>query len=181
MLGIDAQNMSQWKADHKRKLGSELVSHSPLIPPPNSIFPPCHAPVFAALWLSLWGLDAAACLCTISIYPVPLQIVSCCFPSTSLSPPLHNPFSDPLVTKSTIRKATSGILKGSTYASKSPTETSGIMTEATPLIWRWQPHRLSHSPSSKTHKMSENVKKKKKKKEKKIFSAHSLNQVTAIR
>lgn len=157
ILGMDAQNMSQRMADHRRRVASEMGSRSLLTPPtPFSLlvmllFFPCS--------FSL-GISCS-CLCTVCICLSIWYLYKHCL--VSLPPPLHTAFSDPLIAKLTVRKATSGFLKGSTYASKIPTESSSIMTEAFPLTWRWLPHHLSpHSPPPAGHTKSLKMSKKKK-------------------
>lgn len=63
ILGTDAQNMSQWTGDQRRRAASDVGSRSPLSPP-NSIFPPCRDLSFfpSAPLLSFWGLNASACV-----------------------------------------------------------------------------------------------------------------------
>lgn len=97
-LGTDAPDRSQWKADQRRRVASRVVTRS-FNPPPNS--PPCRAACFPVLSLSLRGLDAAACVCTVCIRLYILYLFS---PSTSLDTFLANP-------KSTVRKKHLAFLK----------------------------------------------------------------------
>lgn len=133
ILGMDAQNMSQWMADHRRRVASEVGSCS-LLTPPTPFTLLVMLPLFPCSFTFSLGIRCS-CLPVyslyLSIYLVPLQTGSCFFPSTSRSPP---PLSLTLWLQHPVRKATSGFLKGSTYASKSPTESPWIMTEAFPLI-----------------------------------------------
>ncbi len=89
ILGMVAQNMSQWMADHRRRVASEVGCCSLLTPPPNSTFPPCRAPFLFSCSFTLSSGIRCNCL---SVYGLCLSILYIFKQSlVSFNPHLSNP------------------------------------------------------------------------------------------
>lgn len=148
-LEAHIKKTSEWTADHKGEMATEEGSGPPRTPPPRSMFFSYYAS-FVSVYLP--GIQAGYRQTRASL----LRSLAFC----SLDG-----------VDSRGKKATSGSLKGSTYTSKSPTESSWIMTEACPPSERMAVFvcLLMQPPAGHTKRLSG------------PSSAVSLNQVTAIR
>lgn len=118
-----AQNMSQWMADQRKCVASEVGIRS-LLTPLNSISPSCRAPFFPRSFTLSFGIRCS-CPPEYSLYTclhlIPLQTVACfSFFLMSLLLLLLCTSLPMTLWLLTVRKTTSGFLIGSTYAPKRP-------------------------------------------------------------